>query len=45
MYFPPETLNEVPRIAGTLMTRTWAEGFRRLEKEGLWLVDGLSKGM
>lgn len=26
------------------MTRTWAEGFRRLEAEGLRLVDGLAQG-
>ena len=44
MTFPPEALNGIPRIAGTLMSPTWADGFRRLEMEGLRLVDGLADG-
>ena len=43
MEFPPEVLKDVPRVAGMLMSHTWAEGFKRLEREGLRLVDGLAK--
>ena len=42
MLFPAAVLDKVPRVAGTLMTRTWSDGFRRLENEGLRLVDGLA---
>lgn len=44
MSFPPEALEGIPRIAGTLMSPTWAVGFRKLENEGLRLVDGLCDG-
>lgn len=43
MMFSQETLSAIPRVAGTLMSPTWAAGFRRLEDEGLRLVDGLAK--
>jgi hypothetical protein len=43
MNFFPEALKGIPRMAGSLMSPTWAEGFRALERQGMRLVDGLAE--